>query len=238
GGHGGGGGEAAAPPEVPGRPAATDRSGGDAEAGHRAPQPDGPGPLARAGEDVGDDRQGGREDDRRPQSGEAAHGDELAGRGAPGADEAAGPEDGEAGEQRAFAPDAVADTAGGEHEGGEDEGVGVDDPLQLSGRGVELADQGGKRHVHDRGVEVDREHRQTQRQEHGGAPLQGQETGHLRSLRGLEQPGPEYTILKIVVVNPYRCGMLSVWHRTHGHTGTSAIWRWRWSESATDGPCS
>ena len=41
--------------------------------------------------------------------------------------------------QRALAPEAVAERAGGQQHAGEDEHVDVDDPLQLRGGGVEVA---------------------------------------------------------------------------------------------------
>ncbi len=40
-----------------------------------------------------------------------------------------------------------------EHEGGEQQGVGVDDPLQVGHRGVERLLQVVQRHAHDGGVE-------------------------------------------------------------------------------------
>ena len=48
-------------------------------------------------------------------------------------------EDDEADLQRALAAEAVAERAGGEEQAGEDERVGVDDPLQLGVRGAETA---------------------------------------------------------------------------------------------------
>ena len=47
-------------------------------------------------------------------------------------DGGSGAEHGEPDEQRALAAEAVAEAAGGEHQPGEDEVVGVDDPLQLA----------------------------------------------------------------------------------------------------------
>ena len=41
--------------------------------------------------------------------------------------------------QEAVAAEAVAEAAGGEQQAGEHQGVGVDDPLQLAGRGAEAA---------------------------------------------------------------------------------------------------
>ena len=66
-------------------------------------------------------------------------------------------EDGQSREQHALAPDAVAEIPGREHERGEHQVVGVDDPLQLRRRGVEVAHQRRQRDVDDRRVQVDRE---------------------------------------------------------------------------------
>ena len=52
-------------------------------------------------------------------------------------------EDEQPGDERPFAAVLVADAAGGEHQTGEHEQVGVDDPLQLTGRGLEFARERG-----------------------------------------------------------------------------------------------
>ena len=70
-------------------------------------------------------------------------------------------EDDQADHQRALAAEAVADAAHGEQQAGEDERVAVDDPLQLAGGGVEVAQQVGDGDVEDRVVE--RDHQQARR---------------------------------------------------------------------------
>ena len=78
------------------------------------------------------------------------------------------PDDGQPGQQHALAAEPVGQAAEGQQQRGEDQVVGVDDPLQLGGGGMQLADHGGQRHVHQGRVEVDQERREQQRdQDHG-----------------------------------------------------------------------
>src|SRR4029453_937031 len=66
---------------------------------------------------------------------------------------------------------AVADAAAGEQQAGEHDGVGVDDPLQLAGRGGDRAPEGGEGDVEDGGVDGDEHHRQAEHAE--GPPAAG-----------------------------------------------------------------
>ena len=95
----------------------------------------------------------------------APHGDQLPRRVAQRTEQAPRGEDRKTGEQRAFSADAVGDGPGREHQRGEHEVVRVDDPLELAGRGVELADQRRQGHVDDGRVEVDRERREAKREQ-------------------------------------------------------------------------
>ena len=63
----------------------------------------------------------------------------------------------EASAQPATPAEAVAEAAGRQQQAGHDEGVRVDDPLQLRGVGVEFARQCGQCDVDDRGVDADDE---------------------------------------------------------------------------------
>ena len=67
-------------------------------------------------------------------------------------------EQGQADLHQALAADPVAEAAGGHQQAGEDEHVGVDDPLQLAGGGAELGGQRRQGDVDDRAVEDDDEH--------------------------------------------------------------------------------
>jgi hypothetical protein len=73
--------------------------------------------------------------------------------------------------------DTVRDAAGGEHQRREHQAVCVDDPLQLTGRGVQLAHQRRQRDVHDRRIEVDRERREQQRNQDQRSPGRAQPGG-------------------------------------------------------------
>ena len=92
----------------------------------------------------------------------------CAGLGGEAAGQAGGADHGQSGQQHALAAEPVGQAAEGEQQRGEDEVVGVDDPLQLGGGGMQLAHQGGKRHVHQGRVEVDEERREQQRDEDHG----------------------------------------------------------------------
>ncbi len=131
-----------APPEVLEQPAGGDGADGRATAGDAGPDRDGLRPFV-GGEDVGEDRQRRRHDegggDTHDRPGDDHRGRRVGEAGHHRADE----EQGEAGLEGALAAEAVAEGPGGEEEAGEDERVGVDHPLELAGRGVEVAGQGG-----------------------------------------------------------------------------------------------
>src|SRR5215210_1689145 len=62
-------------------------------------------------------------------------------------------------------PASNAEYAGGEQQAGEDEHVGVDDPLELRGRRLQVDRQGRKGDVEDRVVEADHDQREAQHPE-------------------------------------------------------------------------
>ena len=134
-----------APPEVVEQQAADERPDRAAGAGEAGPDGDRPAPLVGR-EDVGEDRQRRRHDQRRADAHDRPGGDELAGR-VPTARRTsdAEAEDRQAGLQRALAAEPVAEGAGRQQQAGEDEGVGVDDPLELGLRGVERVGLGERR---------------------------------------------------------------------------------------------
>ncbi len=79
------------------------------------------------------------------------------------ADKARDAEDGETGEKHSLAPEPVRKAAEDQYGRREQQVERVDDPLQLSGRGVQLARERRQRDVDDRRVQVDHERRQQQR---------------------------------------------------------------------------
>ena len=129
--------------------AAGDRADGGAGAGQAGPDGDGLGPLLGR-EDVGQDRQGRRHDEGGADAHDRPEGDELAGRSGEGRRRGGDAEDEQPDGERALAAEAVAEGAGREQQAGEDEGVGVDDPLQGAVAGLELPHQRGQGHVEDR----------------------------------------------------------------------------------------
>jgi len=160
--------EDAVPGEVLEQQTARDGAQGDAHPDGRAPHPEGGGALAALGEGVGDDRQRRREDQRGTRTHDDAERDQrldaLDERGG-----AAGHGEGEEAEdERGAAAEAVAHAAHREDQRGEGEVVAVDDPQQLAGVGIELTGDARKRHVDDRGVEVDGQRGQAGGREEGG----------------------------------------------------------------------
>jgi hypothetical protein len=82
--------------------------------------------------------------------------DELRRVGREAAGQAGAPEHGQPGQQHALAAEPVGQAAEGQQQRGEDQVERVNDPQQLSGGGMQLAHQGGKRHVHQGRVQVER----------------------------------------------------------------------------------
>ena len=76
-------------------------------------------------------------------------------------------EDGETDREQPATTEAVGQRAGRQHDGGEGEGVGVDDPLQAGQARVEVGGDVGQRGVHDRDVEHQHRGRRTH---HGEGP--------------------------------------------------------------------
>jgi hypothetical protein len=85
-----------------------------------------------------DGRQRARHEQRRADAHERAEGDELVGRTRQRRQPGRDAEDGGSRDQRAPAPEAVTERAGGQEQGGEREGVGIHDPLLRRLAGVEV----------------------------------------------------------------------------------------------------
>lgn len=126
----------------------------DADDGQR----DRPPPFLR-GEQHRQHRKDHRKDDRRPHSHHGTGGDHD--RGAVGPCRAGGRrgEQGQADQQQPAAAVAVTQGSADQHQSREHQHVGVDDPLQNVGADHQLGGDGGQRHVHDRDVEPDGDHR-------------------------------------------------------------------------------
>ncbi len=160
------------PVEVLDEEAAGEGSEGAAQTGDAGPHADRPAALL-GGEHVGDDRQGCRHDQRATDAHQGAGGDELVRRAGHGRQDRTQAEDGEARLQGAASTEAVTERAGRQQQTGEDQGVGVDHPLQLAVGCVQLADDGGDRHVQDRVVEHDDEQAEAENREDQPPPLVG-----------------------------------------------------------------
>lgn len=123
-----------------------------AEATHAGPDPDGTRSLVHR-EHIGDDRQCGGHDQRTPDA-HAGPGDhERASRGREGGGDGRTTEDREPDLQCPAATETIAETARGQQQTGEHQGVGVNDPLQVTRGGVEVLLDGGQGHVEDRQIQ-------------------------------------------------------------------------------------
>ena len=128
-----------APREVLEQQAAGDRADGHGETGEAGPDGDRPAPLAGIAEHVGQDRQRRRHDQRAADAHERPAGDQVDGRRRQRRRGRADGEQHDADLQGALAAEAVAEAARREQQAGEDERVGVDDPLDLAVGRVEVA---------------------------------------------------------------------------------------------------
>ena len=104
---------------------------------------------------ISDER--GREDHRRADAHGGARPDQRVGRIHLRRNGGGDRKQGEPGTEKAPSAEAVAQAACRQHQTGHDERVGVDDPLQLCGVGVEFSRQRGQRDVDDGGVDADDE---------------------------------------------------------------------------------
>ena len=77
-----------------------------------------------------------------------------------------GPEDDQAEHEEAPSTQAITGVAGDQQKAGEHDRVRVDDPLQLTRRGVELTNERRQRDVDDRSVDPDDHQREDQHAEH------------------------------------------------------------------------
>jgi len=151
--------------------ATADRADGDGEAGDCRPDADRAGPLQLVGERGREQCQRRGVDERctRAHGGPAGH--EL-----PGGLRERGPQrgDGEQGQpqlEHLASTEPVAEVPAEQQQAGEDERVGVDDPLQVARRRSQAAADGGQRHVDDRVVDADDQHRQAEDHEDPPPPV-------------------------------------------------------------------
>ena len=151
-----------APGEVPQQQAAGHRPDRDGQAGHARPDADGGGALARVGEHVREQRERGGVDQRGRDAHGRAAGDQLAG----GAGQRGGDrrerEQRQPGLQDPAPAEPVAEVPADDQQAGEDERVGVHDPLQVLGRGGQRAAHRRQGDVDDRVVDHDEQHAQAQ----------------------------------------------------------------------------
>ena len=153
-----------APPEMLQQPATDDRPQRQPDTQCTDPHRDRAATLVGA-EQGRQDPQRQRHDDRGPDAHERAGGDQRAGGPAESGPGRGGDEGDQTYQQQPFATVAVTEAAGGQHERGEDQGVGVDDPLQLGGARAEVLGQGGQGDVENHQVQPDGEQGDDQRRQ-------------------------------------------------------------------------
>ncbi len=133
--------------------AAYHRSHGQGEAGDGSPDAQGPGPVAPFRIHVPQDGERTGLAGGRPDAHDAAGGDEHLGVGRQRPEDRPGHEDPHAGQHHLAPPQPVAQATEGQHETGEHECVGVDDPLEVGHGGVERLLQVVQRDAHDGRIE-------------------------------------------------------------------------------------
>ena len=151
------------PPELLEQQTRCQRTDRRPPAGDPGPDGDRLCPLASR-EHVGEDRQGRRHDERGTDPHHRPGGDQLARRVGEGAEQGSEGEDDEAELQRPLAPEAVTQRPGREQQAGEHQRIGVDDPLQVGVRCVQLIGPGERRqgHVEHRVADDDDDQRRAQ----------------------------------------------------------------------------
>lgn len=149
--------EERSPGEVFEQPPAGDRACGHPDAGHGGPQADCLGPLSLIDENVRDQRECRREYHGSADAHRGARDDQGVGRvhlcrygGRPR-------EQGETDAEPAASAETVAQAARRQQQAGDDEGVGIHDPLQLRGVRVQLTRERGQGDVDDGCVDADDE---------------------------------------------------------------------------------
>ena len=142
------------PPDRVDEQAPDNRAQGHADPDDGAPDPDGLRPLLGVGERVGDDRHGDRVEHRAADGLDHAEDHQRGQVGGQAAQEGAGHEGEEADHEGPAAAQAVGRGARQHEEAGQDQGVGVDRPLQAGDRGVEVVADGGQGDVDDGHVQA------------------------------------------------------------------------------------
>ncbi len=140
--------------------AAEQRAERHADPDDAAPDADGLGALARLGEGVGDDGHGHRVEHRAADRLQRAERDQPPEAGRETARQGAQDEEHQPGLEDPAAADAVGDGAGEHQQRGQHQGVGVDDPLEAGGGGVQILLDRRERDVHDGVVQADDEQAQ------------------------------------------------------------------------------
>jgi hypothetical protein len=142
------------PPIVDEEEAAHDGSDRHAETGGGGPDADGAAAVTVGAEDVGQDRERGGHQRCCADSHHDPAGRQQPHAARPGREGRPRGEDEQPGEEHPFPPGAVSECAEGEQQSGEGDGIGVDDPLQLARRGVQVFDDGRERDVQDGEIEA------------------------------------------------------------------------------------
>jgi hypothetical protein len=145
------------PTEGLGKCATEDGTEREGEAGDCSPDADSPGAGFGVMEGIGNDgeRHGVEHGGAEPLH--CAEGDECLDGGRGAAEDRTGGEQDEAGLKDPATPNAVRDGAGEHEEAGDDQGIGVEDPLELREAGTEVALNGRQRDVHDGDIHADHE---------------------------------------------------------------------------------
>ena len=132
-------------------------------------------PMARARsrsavKTLREDRQGARHQGGGAHPHDGAGGGEALRAAREGRQRRTGPEHHEAAHEDPLPSHAVAQGPKGEQKSGEDDGIGVDDPLQLSRCGVQAANDRRQRHVENGAVQTDEQQGDAENRQGGPAP--------------------------------------------------------------------
>ena len=204
--------EDGAPCEMFEQPTAGNRSSGHTHTNHCGPQSDGLRTRDGLGEDVRDQGECGREDHRSADAHCSSGCDQAVCRAHLRGDGRGDREDGKPGTEPAASAVPIAEAPRREQQTGHHQGVGVDDPLQLSGVGVEFARQRWQCDVDDRGVHADDEDAQADDDQRRGRAIAKNRGAEVSSHRPNRKPDRQvFQALRLFTcragrVTPWLCG--------------------------------
>jgi hypothetical protein len=167
------------------QPATADRSNRGRDRAEPRPGPDRAAAFGLV-EGSADDREAAGHEEGGPHALHGAAGNQHRRRGGDAAGHGGDGEEEQAGEENALAAELIAERSADQDERAEKQRVGLDHPLDVGDRGVEIGLKRGQRHVHDRAVDERHARRQDRRHQRPPPGRVHQECGGEVGIRTLD----------------------------------------------------